>query len=188
MVDPSNEEVVGVYEKDGRFDGMTFDEIYEKIKNVVENKEVFEEIESTTEETEESEEDSEVYVEMEINEYAEKLMGAALSVLVEVDEEDLSYDNKAVICSDSSKSINAIPEGKNENYSFTDELKYFFDNVNNSGYEYALFIDGCDCMYAAVVDPSSKEVVVNYFNEEEDGKFDGMTFDEIYEEMKNSIE
>ena len=183
VVDPSNEEVVGVYEKDGRFDGMTFDEIYEKIKNVVENKEVFEEIESTTEETEESEEDSEVSEKMEINEYVEYLYKAANSALVDIDELGIYYEGKAIICSDSSKNINAIPSNADEDFNFAERVQRFFDNIND--YEYIMFIEDESCKCTVAIDPSNEEVVGVY---DKDGKFDGMTFDEIYEEMKNSIE
>ncbi len=193
VIDSSNKEIVRMYPRgESQFEGMTFDEIYEEMKKMVES-EVPEETESVEEETEEieeteeSEEDSEVSGEtgtdqQTLNSAASELYKAANSALTEV-EEDIYYSDKAIICSDSSKNINAIPENADEDFNFADGVEVFFNDINN--YEYIMFIENNSCIYTAIISPSNRDIVGVY---DEDGKFDGMTFDEIYEEMKNSIE
>ncbi|MDE5621016.1 MAG: hypothetical protein K2I80_10975, partial [Ruminococcus sp.] len=53
-----------------------------------------------------------------LDSWASTLMKASNSALVDMDEEDKQYKNNAIICSDSSKNINAIPENANDDFDF----------------------------------------------------------------------
>ncbi|MDE6665230.1 MAG: hypothetical protein K2K14_03450 [Ruminococcus sp.] len=117
-----------------------------------------------------------------IDSIASTLMKASNSALVELEEEDKYYKDKAVICSDSGKSINAVPENADVDFNFIERVELFFNDVND--YEYIIFIEDGYCKYTAAADPSNKKVVGTYPADE----FDGMSFDEIYDELKGRIE
>lgn len=117
-----------------------------------------------------------------INSIASTLMKASNSALVELEEEDKYYKDKAVICSDSGKNINAVPENADADFNFIERVELFFNDVND--YEYIIFIEDGYCKYTAAADPSNKKVVGTYPADE----FDGMSFDEIYYELKGRIE
>lgn len=117
-----------------------------------------------------------------MNKSATTLCKAINSALSDIDEEDKYYSSSAVICSDSSKSINAIPENASDDFDLSTYIKPFYSDIEN--YEYiALIEDGGWCSKVAVREPSGK--IVGTYPEDE---FKDMTFDEIYNEMKNSVQ
>ena len=117
-----------------------------------------------------------------IDSIASTLMKASNSALMELDEEDKYYKDKAIICSDSSKSINAVPENAGTDSEFIDCVKLFFNDVDKC--EYIIYIEDGYCKYTAVTEPSDKKVIGTFPADE----FDGMSFDEIYYELKDRIE
>ncbi len=117
-----------------------------------------------------------------INSIASTLMKASNSALMELDEEDKYYKDKAIICSGSSKSINAVPENADADFNFIERVELFFNDVND--YEYIIFIEDGYCKYTVVTEQSDKKVIGIY----PAGEFEDMTFNEIYHELKGSIE
>ncbi|MDE6091653.1 MAG: hypothetical protein K2G14_00980 [Ruminococcus sp.] len=117
-----------------------------------------------------------------IDSIASTLMKASNSALMELDEEDKYYKDKAIICSDSSKSINAVPENAGTDSEFIDCVQLFFNDVDKC--EYIIYIEDGYCKYTAVTETSDKKVIGTFPADE----FDGMSFDEIYDELKDRIE
>lgn len=116
-----------------------------------------------------------------INLLASNLMKSSNIALSDLDEEDKYYSRNAIICSDSGKNINAVPENADDDFDFAEYLKSFFSDIND--YDYMIYIGNGACVYTAIKNPSG-DIVGTYPSDE----FEDMTFDEIYEEYKNNIE
>ncbi len=117
-----------------------------------------------------------------INSWASTLRNAANAAITEIDEEDIYYKDKAVICSDSDKNINPVPENARADFDFVqDFVKPFFNIVDD--YEYIIYIEDNVCQYTAIKNPSG-DIIGTYPADE----FEDMTFDEIYDELKGRIE
>lgn len=116
-----------------------------------------------------------------LDSWASTLMKASNSAIVDMDEEDEYYKYNAVICSDSSKNINAVPENAGADFDFTERVKVFFSDIED--YDYIIYIEKYFCGYVALKSPSG-DIVGTYPSDE----FEDMTFDEIYEELKSRVE
>ncbi|MDE5584385.1 MAG: hypothetical protein K2J08_11870 [Ruminococcus sp.] len=109
------------------------------------------------------------------------LVNAVNSVLKDMEDKDIKYIRDALICSDSSKNVNAVPENADEDFDFIDNLEVFFPDIRD--YEFILYIDGYynNCSKTAV--KSGNSMGTYYLSE-----FEGMSFDEICEILKKNIE
>lgn len=112
---------------------------------------------------------------------ASTLIKAANSAIVEMDEEDIYYTERAVICSDSSKDINNNPENAGADFDFAESVKSFVNDIDD--YDYIIYIKDGYCQYTAVKKPSDDMVGIY-----PSGEFEDMTFDEVYEELKGLVE
>lgn len=112
---------------------------------------------------------------------ASTLLKATNSALCDMDEEDKYYKDNAVICSDSSKNINAVPENADDDFDFAEHVKPFFNDIND--YDYIIYIGNSVCVYTALKSPSGDIVGTS-----SSMVFEDMTFDEVYEEFKSNIE
>lgn len=158
-----SEDAVGVYPK-GEFEGMNFDEIYNEITKNISPAEA-----DVPEESDDRD----------LNSIASMLNKAINSSITDIDEDGMYFKNDAVICSDSSKNINAVPENAGSDFDFIqDEVKVFFNAIDD--YEYMILIQDGKCTKTAV-----RQGDMGTYPKD---AFEGMTFDEIYEEMKKSIE
>lgn len=116
-----------------------------------------------------------------LNRTAITVYKAVNSAVTDIDEENKYYSSDAVICSDISKSINAVPENAESDFDFTKRVNMFFSDYEK--YEYVALIQNGVCQKTAIREPSGS--VVGTYPEDE---FKDMTFDEIYNEMKNSVQ
>lgn len=119
----------------------------------------------------------------EFNRMAADLAKATNSVITDLDEKNIFYENDAIICSDRNKSINSIPKNANEDFDFIDAIKKFY-NIDKD-YEYIIQIQHGVCVSAVVVNSSDKNVVGSYPAK---NQFKDMNLDEVYETFKNDIE
>ncbi|MDE6102045.1 MAG: hypothetical protein K2F73_03620 [Ruminococcus sp.] len=106
---------------------------------------------------------------------------AVNSALKDMEDKDIRYIKDALICSDSSKNVNAVPENADADFDFIDNVEVFFPDIRD--YEFILFIDGYynNCSKTAV--KSGNSMGTWYLSE-----FEGMTFDEIAKILKKNIE
>lgn len=117
-----------------------------------------------------------------LNSFASTFYQSCNSAITYMDEYGMYYKNSAIICSDSSKNINPVPENADADFDFIDdEVRVFFSDVDN--YDYIIYIEDGVCTYTALKNPSDDVVGTLPPNE-----FNDMTFDEIYEELKSRIE
>lgn len=127
---------------------------------------------------------------------AENLMKSINTVLVEMDEEGIFFSDSAVICSDESRSINAVPENAESDFDISESIRNYFSDIDE--YQYIFFIKQAAC-YGVVCTYKSDNDIVGFCNERflvntdseiNSDKFDfesDMNFDDIYEYYKSQV-
>ena len=114
-----------------------------------------------------------------LNSAARFLSMATDCVLTEIEDNDMYYEDTAIICSDKSKNINPIPENAKSDFDFSEYIEPFFSDIDD--YEYIVIIENNKCTKAVCT--KDKKVLGTY----PEGKFEDMTFDEIYDELKKKV-
>lgn len=127
---------------------------------------------------------------------AENLMKSINAVLIDMDEEGIFFSDPAVICSDESRSINAVPENAESDFDITERICDYFSDIDE--YQYIFFIKHADCYGVVCTYKSDNDIVglcndrflVNTDSEINSDEFDfdsDMNFDDIYEYYKSQV-
>lgn len=125
-----------------------------------------------------------------INTTASSIMKASNSAMVELDEMDIKFPEKCIICSDSSKNYNVSEDVLSM---FEERMELFFSDYKE--FNYIIVIeDGC-CTYTACTDPEITKYIGTYpanklysANGEPVTMDKDYTFDEIYQLCLDEIQ
>lgn len=125
---------------------------------------------------------------------AENLMKAMTAVLVEMDEENIFFNEPAIICSDESSNLNAVPKNAESDFDIIERVRCYFGDIDE--YEYMFFIKHADCYGVVCKDKYDDSNIVGFCNNRflvnSDGEitpdFDSdMDFNDICEYYKNQV-